>query len=99
VVLPTQVEPSMNKAVVSAIMAMPLATGRFAFAQSYGDRSDRGRNEQGQRRGQTDRRDNEGRQPGRREDRSHANNNNIEPRDERGPGPNHAIPRGERELR
>lgn len=56
--------PGMNsKAVVSAIVAMSLPTGGFAFAQGNGDRNDRGRNEQAQRGGQQDRRDNEARQP------------------------------------
>jgi Ni/Co efflux regulator RcnB len=55
-------ESSMNsKAFVSAIVAMSLTTGGFAFAQGYGDRNDRGRNEQAQRGGQQDRRDNEAR--------------------------------------
>jgi len=91
-----QMEHSMNsKAVVSAIMAMSLATAGFAFAQGNGDRSDRGRNEQAQRGGQQDRRDNEARQPNRPENRSRANNNN-ERQDERGAGQNHAFHRGER---
>ena len=101
--LPNQMEPSMNrKAVVSAIMAMSLTTGGFAFAQGNGDRNDRGRNEQAQRGGEQDRRDNEARQPNRRDnearqpnrrgDRGRAN----ESRDERGAGPNHAFHRGER---
>ena len=93
--LSNQMEPSMNsKAVVSAIMAMSLTTGGFAFAQGYGDRNDRGRNEQAQRGGQQDRRDNEARRPDRRENQGRALNN--ERRDERGAGPNHAFHRGER---
>ena len=93
--LSNQMEPSMNsKAVVSAIMAMSLTTGGFAFAQGYGDRNDRGRNEQAQRGGQQDRRDNEARQPDRRGNQGRALNN--ERRDERGAGPNHAFHRGER---
>jgi Ni/Co efflux regulator RcnB len=78
-------EPSMNtKAVVSAIIAVSLTTGGFAFAQDRGDRNDRGRNEQAQRGGQQDR-------PG---DRGRANRNDR--RDERGAGPNHAFHRGDR---
>src|ERR1017187_9069708 len=93
--LPNQMEPSMNsKAVVSAIMAMSLTTAGFAFAQGREDRNDRGRNEQAQRSGQMDRRDNEARQPNRPENRGRANTN--ERRDERGAGPNHAFHRGDR---
>jgi Ni/Co efflux regulator RcnB len=83
-----------SKAVVSAIIAVSLTTGGFAFAQDRGDRNDRGRNEQAQRGGQQDRRDNEGRQPNRPEDRGRANRNDR--RDERGAGPNHAFHRGDR---
>ena len=81
-----------SKAVVSAIMAMSLTTGGFASAQGYGDRNDRGRNEQAQRGGQQDRRDNAARQPNRRENQARAN----ERRDERGAGPNQAFHRGDR---
>jgi len=82
-----------SKAVISAIMAMTLTTGGFAFAQGHGDRNDRGRNEQAQR-GQQDRRDHQGRRPDRREYPRHANND--ERRDERGAGPYHQLHRGER---
>ncbi len=82
------------KAVVSAIMAMSLTTGGFAVAQGNGDRNDRGRNEQAQRGGEQDRRDNEARQPNRPGNQGRANNN--ERRDERGAGPNHAFHRGDR---
>jgi len=81
-----------SKAIISAIMAMSLATGGFAFAQGHGDRDDRGRNEQA--RGQQDRRGNEGRQPDRREFQNRANYD--ERREERGAGPNHEFHRGER---
>jgi Ni/Co efflux regulator RcnB len=88
-------ESSMNrKAIVSAIMAMSLATGGFAFAQGNSDRDDRGRSEQAQRGDRQDRRDNEARQPARRDDRGRANINAR--RDERGAGPNHAFHRGDR---
>lgn len=83
-----------SKAVVSAVMAISLATGGFAFAQDRGDRNDRGRNEQAQRRGQQDRRANEARQPNRPENRGRAIGN--ERRDERGAGPNHQFQRGDR---
>ncbi len=86
-----------TKAVVSAIVAMSLTTGGFAFAQGYGDRGDRGdrgRNEQAQRGGQQDRRDNEARQPNRRGNQARANTDAR--RDERGAGPNHAFHRGDR---
>jgi len=88
-----QMEHSMNsKAVVSAIMAMSLTTGGFAFAQGYGDRNDRGRNEQAQRGGQQDRRDSQARQPNRRDNQARASQG----RDERGAGPNHDFRRGQR---
>lgn len=79
-----------RKAAVSVVLAMSLSTGGFAFAQGYGDRNDRDRNE----RAQQDRRDNAGRQSDRRDNRSRANNDGR--RDERGAGPNHAFHRGER---
>jgi Ni/Co efflux regulator RcnB len=88
-------EPSMNgKAIVSAIMAMCLATGGSAFAQGRGDRNDGGRDQQAQRGGQQDRRDNDARQSNRRENQGRANSN--ERRDERGVGPNHEYYRGDR---
>jgi Ni/Co efflux regulator RcnB len=88
---PNKMETIMNsKSVVSAIVAMSLATGGFAFAEGNGDR-----NEQAQRGGQHDRRDNAVRQSNRRQDQGHANSN-VDRRDERGAGPNHAFHRGER---
>lgn len=82
-----------RKAVVSAVMAISLATGGFAFAQDRGDRNDRGRNAQAQR-GEQDRRANEARQQNRPENRGRANFNVR--RDERGAGPNHQFQRGDR---
>ena len=85
---PNQMESSMNsKAVVSAILAMSLATGGLAFADDHGDRNDRndrGRNAQAQRGG-------EGRK---RPSRGHAIT--TQQRDERGAGPNHDFRRGQR---
>lgn len=81
-----------GKPVVSALMAISLTTGGFAFAQGNADRNDRGRNELAQRGGEQDRRDNEARQPNRPGNQGRAN----ERRDERGAGPNHAFHRGER---
>ncbi len=72
-----------RKPVVSAIMALCLTTGGFAFAEGNSDHNDRGRNEQSHRGDPQDRRDHAG----------HANN---ERRDERGAGPNHNYYRGER---
>ena len=69
-----------SKAVVSAILAMSLATGGVAFADNHGNRNDRGRNAQEQRGGQQD----------------HRANNNYARRDERGAGPNHDFRRGDR---
>lgn len=83
-----------SKTVVSAIMAMCLATGGSAFAQGRGDRNDRGGNEQGQRGGQQDRRDHDARQPNRPGNQGRANDNVR--RGERGAGPNHAFHRGGR---
>lgn len=83
-----------SKAVVSAIIAVSLTTGGFAFAQDRGDRNDRGRNEQAQPSGQQDRRDNQARQPNRRGNEGRANSNDR--RDERGAGPNHAFHKGDR---
>jgi Ni/Co efflux regulator RcnB len=75
------VELNMNgKTLVSAILAMSLATGGLAFADDHGDRSDQGRNEKAQRGGQQGHR---------------ASNNNAQ-RDERGAGPNHDFRRGQR---
>ena len=84
-----------SKPIVSAILAISLATGGSAFAQGYNDRNDRndrGRNEQAQRGDQQDRRDNEARQSNRRDDRGRANAQ----RDQRGAGPNHNFYRGDR---
>jgi Ni/Co efflux regulator RcnB len=72
------------KTIVCAILAMSLATGEVAFAQGYGDRNDRGRNDQAQR----------GNQQDRQQDRERGNN--AERRDERGAGPNHDFRRGGR---
>ena len=83
-----------SKAVVSAVIAVSLTSGGFAFAQDRGDRNDRGRNEQAQPSGQMDRRDNQARQPNRPEDRGRANRNDR--RDERGAGPNHSFHKGDR---
>jgi Ni/Co efflux regulator RcnB len=82
-----------SKAIVSAIMAMSLSTGGFAFAQGNEDRNDRGRNEQNQR-AQQDRRDNEARQPNRADYQNRGNNSARQ--DERGAGPGHAFRKGDR---
>ncbi|MBE0614571.1 MAG: RcnB family protein [Burkholderiales bacterium] len=71
------------KKVVSAILAMSLASSGLAFAQDRGDRNDRGRREQVQRSEHQDRRHDERRYNGGR-------------RYERGAGPNHAYYRGDR---
>ena len=95
ITLSNPMEPSMNKkAVVSAIVAVSFITGGSAFGQGYGDRNERGRNEQAQRGGQQDRRDNEGRQQGRRDNEQRANNDRRY--EERGAGPNHDFRRGDR---
>jgi Ni/Co efflux regulator RcnB len=84
-------ETNMNtKKLVSAVVAMSLATTGLAFGQGYGDRD-----QQAQRGDQQDRRNNDGARPDRRQDRGGANNRN-EQRDERGAGPNHEFRRGGR---
>ena len=83
-----------SKAVVSAIMAMCLTAGGSALAEGNGDRNDRGHNEQGQRGGQQNHRDNEGRQSDRRESQDRAIHDAR--RDGRGAGPSHAFYRGDR---
>jgi Ni/Co efflux regulator RcnB len=71
----------ISKTVISAIVAVSMATGGFAYAQGNRDRDDRGRNEHDQR-GQQDHRQNQ----------SQANDR----RGERGAGPNHAFYKGGR---
>lgn len=89
-------ESSMNsKAVISAIMAMSLASASVAFAEGRESRNDRGRNEQAQRGDRQDRRGDEARQSERGEQRGRANGDD-ERRHERGAGPNHEFHRGER---
>lgn len=71
------------KTVVSALMAISLATGGIAFAQGRGDQNDRNRNEQA--------RDQHDRNNGRQSDyRGYAGH------DERGAGPNHEYYKGGR---
>jgi len=82
-----------SNVLVSAIVAVSLATSGFAFAQGRGAGNDRGRNEQAQRGDGHDRRD-EGRRPDRREYQGRANNDGR--REERGAGPNHEFHRGDR---
>jgi len=83
---PNQMESAMNsKAVVSAILAMSLATGGVAFADNHGNRNDRGRNAQVQRGGHQDRGEHRG--------RADYKNGRW---DERGAGPNHDFRRGDR---
>ncbi len=86
-----------SKTVVSAIMAVALATGGSAFGQGYGDPRDPERlNDQQSKYGdQVNRRDNQARQPDRRQDRGRANLNDRRG-DERGAGPEHAFHRGQR---
>lgn len=83
-----------KKTVLSAILAIAMASGGAAFAQGNsrhderGDRDDRARHEQPQRRDHRDNRDHRG--PDRRDDRAHDNH------DRRGAGPNNSFHRGER---
>jgi len=80
-----------KKVIVSAIMAMYLTTGGFAFGQDSENRNDRGHNEQVQRGGQQDHRANNDQH---RDDRRV--DSNDQRRDERGAGPNHTFQRGDR---
>jgi Ni/Co efflux regulator RcnB len=95
-------EPNMkSKAVISAVMAVSLTTGGFAFAQGNGDRNDRGRNEQSQRGNQQDRRDNDRNDRARNNQSQHGGQHDSRDfgrahNDERGAGPNHEFHRGER---
>jgi Ni/Co efflux regulator RcnB len=96
-----------SKTVISAITAMCLATSGLAFAQGMGNGNDRGREDQGQRGGQQDRRDNnDGRQADRRDNegrqQDHQNQNRgyqnerRSSRDGYGAGPSHNYYRGGR---
>jgi Ni/Co efflux regulator RcnB len=103
-------EYSMNrKAVVSAVMAMCLATSGLSFAQGHGGgrndqgRDDQGRNAQGQRNGPPGHRAMPVRQPDYRGDRGdrgrhlgqYGNPGQMQ-RNERGAGPDHQFYRGGR---
>jgi Ni/Co efflux regulator RcnB len=85
--LPKQKESSMkSQTIVSAILAMTLTTGGFAFGQGNSGHNDRGRDrdQQGQRGDQQDRRD-------------HQNRGEYDGREqERGAGPNHDFRKGQR---
>ena len=93
-----------HKAVISALMALSLMSADLAFAQGFGNRNDRGQNNQGQRDGDQDRRDNQVRQPDRGQYREQPRDQyrgrpNIaqrDQRDERGAGPDHDFRRGGR---
>jgi len=78
-----------SKAIISALIAMSLATGGVAFGQGYGNR-----HEQAQRGDQQDRRNYQGRQSDRRQDWGRANSN--QQYEYRGAGPRHEYQRGDR---
>jgi Ni/Co efflux regulator RcnB len=85
--IPNPKEPSMKSTTfVSAIVAVSLTAGGFAFGQGNSDHNDRGRDrdQQGQRGGHEDRRDYQNRA------------DNDEYRQGRGAGPNHDFRRGQR---
>jgi Ni/Co efflux regulator RcnB len=91
----------MNKrAIVSAVVAVCLSSGGISFAQGdrndRNDKNDRGRNEQGQRGGQQDRRDNDARQQDHQNQGRGYQNGRRDARDGRGAGPSHAYYRGGR---
>jgi len=81
------------KAIVSAIMAISLASGGLAFADDHGERNDRGRSQQAQRGGERDHRD---ARQSERSDRGRRMGQRDERRDERGAGPYHEFHRGDR---
>ena len=83
-----------SKAVVTAIVAMSLISGGFAFAQGDGNPNDRNQNRQAQRSGQQDQRANQARQPVRQGRQGRPNNNARQ--DERGAGPDQAFHTGAR---
>lgn len=94
-----------RKAIVSAVMAMCLATSGIAFAQGHGGRNDQGRdgpgrNAQGPRDGPPGHRAVPVRQPDRRGDQGlhlgHYGNRGQMQKDERGAGPDHQYYRGGR---
>ncbi len=78
------------KAIVSAIMAISLASSGLAFADDHGERNDRGRSQQAQRGGERDQRD------ARRTERHDNGRRMMGQNDERGAGPNHDFRRGQR---
>ncbi len=80
-----------SNVLVSAIVAVSLATSGLAFGQGRGGGNDRGRNEHAQRGDRHDRHD-EGRRPDRREYQGRGD----ERREGRGAGPNHEFYRGDR---
>lgn len=81
-----------SKTVISALLALSLSTGGVAFAQGYGDRYDRGRDERVQRNDYPDRRYDDRGRPGYRDGRAY----NRDRRDERGAGPYRQFHRGDR---
>ena len=83
-----------SKAIVSALVALSMASGGLTFAQGNSDQNDRGRNEQSQRGGQQNHRDDRGRSSARSQDQGRANNDQRP--DERGAGPDHAFHKGQR---
>jgi Ni/Co efflux regulator RcnB len=91
---PNQMELTMKfKKIISAILALSMATGGLAFAQDNRDPRNRGRSdEQRQPSGRNDQRDM------RNDNRNNPNNGmrNGMRQDERGAGPNHAFRRGDR---
>lgn len=83
-----------SRAIVSALVALSMASGGLTFAQGNSDHNDRGRNKPSQRGGQQDHRDDRGRSSERSQDQGRANN--VQRRDERGAGPDHAFHKGQR---
>jgi Ni/Co efflux regulator RcnB len=83
-----------SKPVLCAIMAASLLTGPLAIAQGDSPGANRGRNEQGQRADERDRRGNDGRQWNRNQPRGNVYGHDR--REGRGAGPDHSYYQGDR---
>jgi Ni/Co efflux regulator RcnB len=84
-----------SQTIVSAILAMTLTTGGFAFGQGNSERNDRDRGgDRGSDRGQHDQQGQRGDRQDRRDQQNRADNYGRQ--QERGAGPNHDFRRGQR---
>lgn len=91
-----------SKRIVSAILAVALASSGFAFAQGHGNGNgngngrERGGHQQAQGEARQNARGDAARQSNRRDERGRGNQVQVERRDERGAGPDHEFRRGGR---